>query len=152
LELKEALFQAVLLFYIVVSLALPYALLYLLPFKLKFFKEEKPSEFWEELPFIDRFSLAVLVFNFAVGMTLVFFSNIFYCLFGVREFYPILRGLSGDTTCFFLGHVVYGFLFLVFGYFALGLFRRTGFLFSFTVFLIALGGWVILVSGFYRGG
>ena len=152
MELKEALFQAVLLFYIVVSLAVPYALLYLIPFKLKFFKKKTPSEFWEEFSLIDRFSLAMLVFNFAVGITLVFFSDVFYCFFGVRELYPILRELSGGTTCFFLEHVVYGFLFLVFGYFALGLFRRAGFLFSFTVFLIALGGWVIMVSAFYRGG
>jgi len=155
LELKGALFQAVLLLYVVVSLAVPYALFYLVPFKLKFFERKESKEFsdiWEELSFIDKFSLAMLVFNFAIGMALVFFSDIFYCLFGVKGLYPILRRLSNTVSCFFLEHVVYGFLFLIFGYFALGLFRHAGFLFSLLVFLIALWGWVLIVSGFYRGG
>ena len=142
-------------FYAVVSLAVPYALLYLIPFKLKFFERKESKEFseiWEELSFIDRFSLAMLIFNFSIGIDLLFFSDIFYCLFGVRELYPILRRLGNTVSCFFLEYVVYGFLFLVFGYFALGLFRRAGFLFSFIVFLIALGGWILIVSGFYGGG
>jgi len=142
-------------FYAVVSLSVPYALLYLIPFKLKFFERKESKEFseiWEELSFIDRFSLAMLIFNFSIGIDLLFFSDIFYCLFGVRELYPILRRLGNTVSCFFLEYVVYGFLFLVFGYFALGLFRRAGFLFSFIVFLIALGGWILIVSGFYGRG
>ncbi|WP_456342889.1 hypothetical protein [Thermovibrio sp.] len=152
-------------FYAVVSLAVPYALFYLIPFKLKFFEEKKPSGFWEELPFVDRFSLALLLFNFLIGTGLLFISSFLYCFFSIEELYTLFRRLSQNTSrffplrhlfhntsCFFLDHIVYGFLFLIFGYFALGLFRRAGFLFSFIVFLIALGGWILIVSGFYGGG
>ncbi len=138
-------------FYAVISLSVPYALLYLIPFKLKFFEEKKPSEIWEELSFVDRFSLATLLFNFFIATFLLFSSSVLYCFFGVKKIYPILREFR-YTSCFFLEQVLSGILFLIFGYTSLGLFRRAGFLFSFPVFLITLGGWIIIVIDLFKSG
>ncbi len=79
------------------------------------------------------------------------FSTVSYCLLGVNELYLVLRVFRA-TTCFFLDYLVTGVLSLIFAYITIALLRREGFLFSFIVFLIALGAWVIIVLDLYKDG
>lgn len=150
-EIDKLLITLFTLFYAAIGFSIWYTILYLIPFKLKDFKNKDFGKLWLKLNFIDRFSVVFTASSFFLACIIIFSFQIAFCLGTDSEFinYVLSSIVKHQSSRFcFLNLIVYGIILGLLTAIIYKLKEIAGWKFLLPIFFTAIGAWIIILIHF----